>query len=105
MVRNWKQWNDRRIQLIWSDIPIGKLPVLTRDESVKVHGTHQGINPCDARWALIQVILGNPFVRVSIRPGTCAFRTCPIERFVSEHKCRSSSWSCSRKVANLRELR
>src|SRR5262249_48943237 len=95
---------DSRVELRWSDVPVGELAVLAGDECVKVDGSDQGIYARYTRWVLVQSILRDPFGCVLIGPGIRSFRSLPIERFSPEWKCGSRSGCHSWKVANLCQL-
>ena len=67
-------------------IPICKLSVLACDECVEHYRCDQRIHSGDTRWIPIEVIFGNPFVRMTVRPRVQAFRTLPVEGFIICHK-------------------
>src|SRR5262245_35783836 len=77
-----KQRQDAWVELRRSNVPVGVLAVLTGDEHVELHRADQCVSAGRTWRILIETILEEELVEVSIGPGVQSFRALPVEGLV-----------------------
>ena len=85
-VRHREERDDRGVEHVRPEVPVGEFPVLARDESVIHCRREERVHACGAGRIPVQPVLEHELVGVPVGPGVEAFRALPVVGLVVAHE-------------------